>query len=183
MTPGPTRRDAQDPTMPPIGIISDTHGRLRPEALAALVGVAHIVHAGDIGDPDIVARLSEIAPVTAIRGNVDRAPWAERYPHTASVDLRGRRLFVIHDRNELSFDPRAAGYDVVVSGHSHRPRVETIDGVLYLNPGSAGPQRFRLPVTIATLLWNGGEIEAEIHSLMPDGPGRTRQAPARFSPS
>lgn len=131
--------------MPMIGIISDTHGLLRPEAISIFEGVAHIIHAGDIGKREIISRLTEIAPVTAIRGNIDQADWARTVPDTVCVELLGRRFFVIHDRNDLAFDPAAEGYGVVISGHSHRPGTETVDGVLYLNPGSAGPRRFKLP--------------------------------------
>jgi uncharacterized protein len=149
-----------------IGVISDTHGLLRPEAEAGLAGADHIIHAGDIGAPEIVPRLAQIAPTTAIRGNVDRAAWAEAFPGTATVELGGRRIFVLHDRAELAFDPAASGYSVVISGHSHRPMVETIGGVLYLNPGSAGRRRFSLPVTIAVLDVRDGTVEARIQRLM-----------------
>lgn len=141
-----------------VGIISDTHGLLRPEAEAALAGVAHIIHAGDIGAPDIVPRLAAIAPVTAIRGNVDTGAWASAYPETALVRLAGWLLYVLHDRSALDREPAAEGIDVVISGHSHRPSVEAMGGVLYLNPGSAGRRRFDLPVTLALL------------ELGPDGP-------------
>jgi putative phosphoesterase len=148
-----------------IGIISDTHGLLRPEAEARLAGVAHIVHAGDIGSPDIVPRLRAIAPVTAIRGNVDLQAWAQAYPPWQVVSLAGRTVYVIHDRGELSLDPVAAGLDLVVFGHSHRASMETIDGILYLNPGSAGPRRFRLTVTLATVDLSADAIRPEIHEL------------------
>lgn len=149
-----------------IGIISDTHGLLRPEALAALQGAEHILHAGDIGSPDIVARLEEIAPVTAIRGNIDVAPWASVHPETVAVDLFGLRVFIIHDRHDLDFDPSRLGYDIVVSGHSHRASIETVGGVLYLNPGSAGPRRFKLPVTLATLRTRDRPLSATIHPIV-----------------
>jgi uncharacterized protein len=149
-----------------IGVISDTHGLLRSEAERYLVGVAHIVHAGDIGRPDVIARLRQIAPVTAIRGNVDTGPWAERYPETETVRIGGRSLYLLHDIHELKLDPSACGIDVVISGHSHRPRIETIDGVLHLNPGSAGPRRFNLPVTVATLELNQSGIQPSIHHLV-----------------
>lgn len=134
-----------------VGVISDTHGLLRPEALAALDGSDRIVHAGDIGKPGIVEALAEIAPVTAIRGNVDRAPWARIYPEEAEPVLGGHRLLVLHDRKRIAVIPSERGIDVVISGHSHRAGIETVDGVLYLNPGAAGPRRFRLPVSVATL--------------------------------
>src|SRR6266702_3650584 len=134
-----------------IGIISDTHGLLRPEAERQLAGVAHVIHAGDIGRPDVLVGLRRIAPVTAIRGNIDTADWAQRYPDTQVVRLAGRSFYVLHDIQELQIDPASSGIDVVVSGHSHRPRIETSGGVLYLNPGSAGPRRFNLPVTLTIL--------------------------------
>jgi hypothetical protein len=135
-----------------IGILSDTHGLLRPEVLAALAGVGHILHAGDIGGPDIVPALAAIAPVTAIRGNVDTQAWAQAFPEIASIRLAGRRILMLHDRKAPGPDPADdGGVDLVVSGHSHRPGAETLAGVLHLNPGSCGPRRFRLPVTLALL--------------------------------
>jgi putative phosphoesterase len=148
-----------------IGVISDTHGLLRPEAEQRLSGAAHIIHAGDIGRPEIIARLRRIAPVIAIRGNVDTAPWAARYPETRTVKLGGRTIYILHDVNELEFDPSSRGIDVVISGHSHKPRIEELGGVLYLNPGSAGPRRFKLPVTVATLEVTRGGVRAAIHEL------------------
>jgi len=149
-----------------IGVISDTHGLLRPEAEQRLAGVAHIVHAGDIGRPDIIAGLRRIAPVIAIRGNVDTDHWAERYPNTRMVRLGGRSIYVLHDIHELQLDPASCGVDVVISGHSHRPRIETIRGVLYLNPGSAGPRRFNLPVTLAILELTKSGLRPFIHHLV-----------------
>ncbi len=146
-------------------MISDTHGLLRPEAEQCLAGAAHIIHAGDIGRPEIIARLRAIAPVIAIKGNVDTAPWAARYPATRTVKLGGRSIYVLHDVNELEFDPSSRGIDVVISGHSHKPRIEEVDGVLYLNPGSAGPRRFNLPVTVATLEVTRSSVRAVIHEL------------------
>jgi putative phosphoesterase len=148
-----------------IGVISDTHGLLRPEVEQLLAGVAHIVHAGDIGSPNVIAALQRIAPVTAIRGNVDTAPWAEHYPETRMVTLGGRCIYVLHDVKTLQLDPVSSGIDVVVCGHSHRPRIETIRGVLHLNPGSAGPRRFKLPATVATLDLTAGGLEPLIHHL------------------
>lgn len=148
-----------------IGIISDTHGLLRPAALERLEGVEHIIHAGDIGRPEIVAALGRIAPVSAIRGNIDTAAWAEDFPEELRLEFAGRKVHVIHDRNGLDQDPAAVGIDVVVSGHSHRPGIETVDGVLYLNPGSAGPRRFSLPITLATLEIRGDELVPRIHEL------------------
>lgn len=134
-----------------IGVISDTHGLLRPEALRALAGMDHILHGGDIGREDIVTALEEIAPVTAIRGNIDTAPWCRRFPETRDIELDGLRLHMRHDRKTLDFDPAARGFDVVISGHSHKPLIERRGGVLYLNPGAAGPRRFKLPITLAIL--------------------------------
>lgn len=134
-----------------IGVISDTHGLLRPEALGALTGVGHIIHAGDLGGPDIVPRLETIAPVTAIRGNVDTRAWARDLPTWEIVTLAGRTIYVIHDLGDLDLDPATAGFGMVVFGHSHIPKIETRQGVVYLNPGSAGPRRFRLPITISTV--------------------------------
>ncbi|HLG49180.1 MAG TPA: metallophosphoesterase family protein [Reyranella sp.] len=148
-----------------IGIISDTHGLLRPEARQRLAGVDHIIHAGDIGRPEVIAGLREIAPTTAIRGNVDRGPWAAEHPHTEWLTLGGRTLYVLHNLGELDLDPPAAGIDVVVSGHSHQPKIETVDGVLYLNPGSAGPRRFTLPIALATLELGGDALRPRIHRL------------------
>ena len=142
-----------------IGIISDTHGLLRPEAVERLAGVDHILHAGDICRPDVIENLRKIAPTTAVRGNVDSGDWAAAYPMTAQVTLGGRSFHVLHNLAELDFDPAAAGVDVIVSGHSHRPRIETIGGVLYLNPGSAGPRRFSLPIALATLELSGERMQ------------------------
>jgi putative phosphoesterase len=134
-----------------IGIISDTHGLLRPEALVALAGVDHILHAGDVGDAAILDSLREIAPVTAIRGNVDtHGPCAE-LPATEAVELDGKLFYLIHSIDDLDIVPQAAGVAAVIAGHSHKPGSETRNGVLYLNPGSAGPRRFKLPVTLALL--------------------------------
>jgi hypothetical protein len=148
-----------------IGVISDTHGLLRPEAEQRLVGVAHIIHAGDIGRPDIIMDLGRIAPVSAIKGNVDTADWAACYPDTQTISFGGRSIHVLHDIHDLDFDPKSRGVDVVISGHSHRARIETVDGVLYLNPGSAGPRRFKLPVTLAILEVTEGGVRAVIREL------------------
>ena len=142
-----------------IGIISDTHGLLRPEAVERLAGVDHIIHAGDIGRADVISDLRRIAPVTAIRGNIDTGEWAAGYRQTERVKLGGRLFYVLHNLAALDLDPIAAGIDVVVSGHSHQPRIETVDGVVYLNPGSAGPRRFSLPIALATLDLSGREIQ------------------------
>ncbi|RJF78874.1 metallophosphoesterase family protein [Rhodopseudomonas palustris] len=149
-----------------VGVISDTHGLLRPEALSRLTGVDAIIHAGDIGDVAIIDALRALAPVTAIRGNIDRGAWARVFPETERLQVAGRTLYVLHDLKTLSIDPAPAGIDVVISGHSHVPKVETHGGVLMLNPGSAGPRRFKLPITLATLRIGDGPIRAEIHDLM-----------------
>lgn len=146
-----------------IGVVSDTHGLLRPEAVARLAGVDRILHAGDIGRPEVIEGLRAVAPVDAIRGNVDTAAWAAVYPETLSIALGGRRIHLVHALEWLRIDPAAA--DVVVSGHSHKPSVETRDGVLFLNPGSIGPRRFRLPVTLAVLELGEGRMEAVVHDL------------------
>jgi hypothetical protein len=151
-----------------IGIISDTHGLLRPEAERMLVGVDHIVHGGDIGDPRIIDALGRLAPITAIRGNVDTGDWAAAYAETELVRLAGRSIYVLHDLKTLQIDPVARGIDVVVSGHSHVPKIETVDGVLYLNPGSAGRRRFRLPITLATIDITPVGLRPVIHDL-PEG--------------
>ena len=131
----------------------------------ALAGVAHIIHAGDIGKPGIVEALADIAPVTAIRGNVDTAEWARVYQEETVVEIAGRRLLVIHDRKQIGILPAERGIDVVISGHSHRPGIERFDGVLYLNPGAAGPRRFRLPVTVGLMEVDAEGVTAEIVEL------------------
>jgi putative phosphoesterase len=148
-----------------VGVISDTHGLLRPEAVAALRGVDRIVHAGDIGAPEILAALAEIAPVTAVRGNNDRGPWAERVAHTQVLDAGGVHIYVVHDVAELDVDPAAAGFGVVIAGHSHQPRNELRDGVLWFNPGSAGPRRFTLPIALGRLTIEAGRARGEIVTL------------------
>ena len=151
--------------MKTIGAISDTHGLLRPRALAALQGSDLIVHAGDIGSPDVIKALRDLAPVFAVRGNVDRDAWAERFPKTQVVEVGGVFLYVLHDVNELDLDLVAAKFRVLVSGHSHRPSVTQDRGILFLNPGSAGRRRFRLPVTVAKLVVQAGQPHAEIIEL------------------
>jgi putative phosphoesterase len=148
-----------------IGIISDTHGLLRPEAERCLAGVDHIIHAGDIGSPDIVPALDRIAPVSAIRGNVDTGAWADEFPEIRTVRIADRSIFVLHDHKTLELDPNALGIDVVISGHSHVPKLETIGGVLYLNPGSAGRRRFKLPITLETLEITPNGMRPIIHDL------------------
>ncbi len=144
-----------------IGLLSDTHGLLRPEALDFLRGSDHIVHAGDICDPAILDQLAALAPLTAVRGNNDHGPWAERLAETAIVDIAGVRLCVLHDIAQLRLDP-AAGVQVVVTGHSHKPRIAREAGVLYVNPGSCGPRRFTLPIAAAELLVDGAAVTARI---------------------
>jgi len=151
--------------MPRIGVISDTHGLVRPQALTALAGAELIVHAGDIGGPEVLDALRAVAPVVAVRGNNDRGPWAAALPETDVVETGGRSLYVLHDVKALDLDPRAAGFAAVIAGHSHQPRIERRDGVLYLNPGSAGPRRFRLPIAVARLDVDASGIEAEIVAL------------------
>ena len=150
-----------------IGVISDTHGLLRPEALRALAGVEAILHAGDVGDAGILDALRAIAPLTAIRGNIDTAGACAALPATELVELGGASFYMLHDVKMLDLDPVAAGIGVVVSGHSHRPGVERRRGVLFLNPGSAGPRRFSLPVTVAVVTVNSAEPQAEIVELKP----------------
>jgi uncharacterized protein len=148
-----------------IGVISDTHGLLRPEALAALRGADCVIHAGDIGGPDILDALTQIAPVYAIRGNNDRDAWAKGLPDTRTLELAGVTIYVIHDVKELvreQLDPKVR---VVISGHSHSPKAREEDGVLYLNPGSAGPRRFRLPVSVARLGIVDGKASAAVIEL------------------
>jgi len=147
------------------GVISDTHGLLRPEALEALRGSDHILHLGDVGDPAILGRLREVAPVTAVRGNVDGGEWTHSLPLTEVVEAGGVLLYLIHILDHLTLDPAAAGFHAVLFGHTHRPEIRRQAGVLYLNPGSAGPRRFQLPVTVARLEVAGGELEAQIVEL------------------
>ena len=153
------------PAITRIGLISDTHGLMRPEALAALAGVAHIVHAGDIGSEEILSQLRTIAPVTAVRGNNDKATWAAGIAETEVLEIAGKLIYVLHDLAELDLDPAAAGFSVVVTGHSHKPLVTQKGDVLYVNPGSAGPRRFKLPISVALLEIDGTTIRAEIQEL------------------
>ena len=153
--------------MPPtlIGVISDTHGLLRPEAVAVLAKSDFIIHAGDVGDPVILARLRAIAPVTAVRGNVDSGNLARELPKTNVLEVGGTAIYVLHILDELDLKPEAAGFAAVISGHSHKPHRETKNGVLYFNPGSAGPKRFDLPVSVGRLQVDKGRITAEIVEL------------------
>lgn len=150
-----------------LGIVSDTHGLVRPELLAALQGVDHILHAGDIGKPAVMEALEAIAPVTAIRGNVDKQPWTKAYPETALYEAEGASIYLVHSVDWLDLDPGAAGIDAVISGHSHRPGITWKEGVLYLNPGSPGPRRFKLPVSCARLRVDDGRLEPELVMLTP----------------
>ena len=151
-----------------LGVISDTHGLLRREAEQRLKGVDHIIHAGDIGRAEIIERLRAIAPVTAIRGNVDKGPWASLFRDTETVTLGGQTIHVVHDIHDLPFDPASRGIDIVISGHSHKPSIESKDRVLFLNPGSAGPRRFSLPITLAMLELTANGPEARLHHLAGD---------------
>ena len=148
-----------------IGLIADTHGLLRPEAVAALAGCAHIVHAGDIGTPAVLEALNGLAPVTAVRGNNDRAAWASTLPLDDVLVIGGCLLYVLHDRAELDLDPAAAGFHAVITGHAHRPSHEVRDGVHYINPGRAGPRRFRLPVMLAELWIEAGRLSVRFIDL------------------
>jgi uncharacterized protein len=148
-----------------IGVISDTHGLVRPEAVTALVGSELIVHAGDIGGPDVLATLGGVAPVVAVRGNNDRGSWAATLPEREVVEVGGCRLYVLHDVKTLDLDPVAAGLQAVIAGHSHRPLLRTRDGVLFVNPGSAGPRRFTLPIAVARLEVRQGRLGARIIEL------------------
>ena len=150
-----------------IGIISDTHGLLRPEAIKQLAGADHIIHAGDIGAPEVIEGLRRIAPITAIRGNIDVGEWAKDYPDSELVVLGGRSLYVLHNLKEIKLDPAASGFDVIISGHSHRPKIETKNGVLYVNPGSAGPRRFKLPIAVAIIALSDGLIVPQILEIAP----------------
>lgn len=151
--------------MPRIGLISDTHGLLRPEAIEFLRGSDHIVHGGDVCEPGVLEALAAIAPLTAVRGNNDRGAWAERLRDTEVLRLGAVSVLVIHDLAELDVEPGAAGIAVVVSGHSHQPSLERRNGVLFVNPGSAGPRRFSLPISVAELIVAGDEASARIVEL------------------
>jgi uncharacterized protein len=148
-----------------VGVISDTHGLLRPQAIGALRGCDLIIHAGDVGRPEVIAALGGIAPTFAVRGNIDRSEWAMALPVSRVVEVGEIRFFVLHDVAELDLDPVATGFAAVVFGHSHMPSIETRAGVLFLNPGSAGPRRFKLPVTLARVRASGRELNPEIVEL------------------
>lgn len=150
-----------------IGVISDTHGLVREEAVEFLRGSDLIVHGGDIGHPDVLSELERIAPVKAVRGNVDRGKWADRLPETEYIEHKGCAIYALHNIGDLDIDPAAAGIQVVVYGHSHRPEKKLRENVVYLNPGSAGPRRFSLPVSLGRLYWHpdSGRVEAEIREI------------------
>ena len=149
-----------------IGLISDTHGLLRKEAVEALRGSELIIHAGDVGKPEILEELRKIAPVIAVRGNVDTEPWAQALPEMAVAEADAAMIYVLHDVNALDLNPATSGFHIVVSGHSHKPGKSERDGVLYINPGSAGPRRFQLPVTVALLRLDGTPYEVEFVDLV-----------------
>lgn len=162
-----------------VGLISDTHGMLRPDARAFLMGCDYIVHGGDVGGADILDDLAAIAPLTAVRGNNDTAPWAARLPVTELIRVGNVFIYVIHNLAELDIDPGAAGVRVVVSGHSHQPRVEEREGVLYVNPGSSGPRRFKLPISVGEIIVSGSTVKARIVDLsagVHEPAGRSRTA-------
>jgi uncharacterized protein len=165
--PNEGRGPATDSREYTVGVISDTHGLLRPQAIAALRGSDCIIHAGDVGDPAILTELSGIAPITAVRGNVDRERWARDLPATNVLQLNGVAIYVLHDLAELDLDPRSANFAVVIFGHSHRPSQEMRNGVLFFNPGAAGPRRFTLPVTIGRLRVGSAAVSGEILTLIP----------------
>jgi putative phosphoesterase len=148
-----------------IGVIADTHGLVRPEALVALAGSALILHAGDVGAPEVLAALARIAPVRAVRGNNDRGAWANALPPDDTIDIAGHAIYLLHDVKELDVDPVAAGFAAVVAGHSHRPRNQRVDDVLYFNPGSAGPRRFSLPITVGRIDVDDSGLSATVIDL------------------
>jgi putative phosphoesterase len=148
-----------------IGVISDTHGLLRPEALGVLLGSDRIIHAGDVGDPGILDALAEIAPITAVRGNVDHGEWAEKLPLADVLEVGKASIYVLHNLQDLDLKPEAAKFSGVVFGHTHVPEQTKKNGVLYFNPGNAGPRRFRLPVTLGRLLLVNGNLTSEIVNL------------------
>jgi uncharacterized protein len=148
-----------------IGVISDTHGLLRPEVLPALQGSHHLIHAGDVGDPTILESLSKIAPLIVVRGNVDQGSWTHTIPATDVLEVGGVSIYVLHNLADLDIKPEAVGFAAVIYGHSHVPKQETKGGVLYFNPGSAGPRRFNLPVSVGKLVIESGKVQSEINIL------------------
>jgi putative phosphoesterase len=150
-----------------VGVLSDTHGLLRPEARAFLVGCDYIIHGGDIGSSGVLQDLAAIAPLTAVRGNIDTGEWARELRDTELIRLGDVFAYVLHDIKQLDIEPRAAQVTVVISGHSHQPLIQERDGVLFVNPGSCGPRRFRLPISIGELMINGGRVTANTVELTP----------------
>ena len=148
-----------------VGVISDTHGLLRPEAIAALRGSEAIIHAGDVGREEILRVLEQIAPLTAVRGNIDTSPWARKLPAMDVLEIAGASIYVLHNIDELDLDPSAAGFSAVIFGHSHRPLIENRKGVLFFNPGSAGPRRFNLPISVGRLIVENGRLMPELIEL------------------
>ncbi|HKR30803.1 MAG TPA: metallophosphoesterase family protein [Terriglobales bacterium] len=148
-----------------VGVISDTHGLLRPEAIAALRGSEAIIHAGDVGREEILRVLKQIAPLTAVRGNIDTSPWARKLPATDVLEIAGASIYVLHNIDELDLDPSAGGFSAVIFGHSHRPLMENRKGVLFFNPGSAGPRRFNLPISVGRLIVENGRLMHELIEL------------------
>jgi putative phosphoesterase len=161
----PRARRAKKSDLYVIGLISDTHGLVRPQAVEALQGVDLIIHAGDVGKPEVLDALKAIGPLVAIKGNNDIGAWAKSLPDTQLLQTADTKLFVIHNVKELDCDPAAEGYEVVISGHSHKPSILTRDGVLFVNPGSAGPRRFKLPVAVAKLFIQNQKVNAELIEL------------------
>ena len=152
-----------------IGVISDTHGLMRPEVPTAFDGVELILHAGDIGEAEVIRQLKSIAPIVAVRGNNDTGSWARAIPETKVTRIGRVSIYMLHNLKEIDLDPSAKGFQVVISGHSHRPSIETRGGVLFLNPGSAGPRRFKLPITVARLTIDGSVVDGEIIALTDPG--------------
>jgi len=148
-----------------VGVISDTHGLLRPEAIAALRGSEAIIHAGDVGREEILRVLKQIAPLTVVRGNIDTSPWARKLPATDVLEIAGASIYVLHNIDELDLDPSAGGFSAVIFGHSHRPLMENRKGVLFFNPGSAGPRRFNLPISVGRLIVENGRLMPELVEL------------------
>lgn len=148
-----------------IGLIADTHGLLRPQALAALEGCDHILHAGDIGKPEILDALRQLAPLSVVRGNNDTQDWAQAIPHDLSLQLGGVHLYLVHDQADIPADLATRGVDAIVTGHSHKPLITQRDGILHINPGSAGPRRFKLPIAVGLLLIEDGRVRAELREL------------------
>lgn len=148
-----------------VGVISDTHGLLRPEAIAALRGSEAIIHAGDVGREEILRVLKQIAALTVVRGNIDTSPWARKLPATDVLEITGASIYVLHNIDELDLDPSAAGFSAVIFGHSHRPLIENRKGLLFFNPGSAGPRRFNLPISVGRLIVENGRLMPELIEL------------------